>query len=234
MFGSLIDYWYYTRDTTYNDIVSEAILFQTGGNADFMPQNQTLTEGNDDQAFWGIAAMSAAEVRFPNPPPDRPQWLALAQAVFNLQAARWDNTSCAGGLKWQIYPFNNGYNYKNSISQGGFFNIAARLGAYTQNSTYLEWAERTWDWVVLVGLIDENYKVYDGSDDTLNCTELDRVQWTYNAGVFLYGAAVMWNQVSASRMTAQNMYAVLMMYRPAETGKPNGAPESTAFSPAAS
>lgn len=42
----------------------------------------------------GIAAMSAAEFNFPNPPPDEPQWLALAQAVFNSQAPRWNTESC--------------------------------------------------------------------------------------------------------------------------------------------
>lgn len=58
--------------------------------------------------FRGIAAMSAAEFNFPNPPSDQPQWLALAQAVFNSQAPRWNTDSCGGGLKWQIFTFNNG------------------------------------------------------------------------------------------------------------------------------
>jgi mannan endo-1,6-alpha-mannosidase len=63
------------------------MLFQVGDNADYMPANQTHSEGNDDQAFWGLAAMAAAEMNFPNPPPKSPQWLALAQAVFNEQVA---------------------------------------------------------------------------------------------------------------------------------------------------
>ncbi|RYZ81206.1 MAG: hypothetical protein EOP04_24425 [Proteobacteria bacterium] len=124
MFGALIDYWRYTGDTTYNEIVSEAMLWQASSTRDFMPPNQTKAEGNDDQAFWAITALMAAENGFPDPPEEEPQWLALAQAVFNLQASRWDYTTCDGGLRWQIFPFNRGYNYKNSISQGGFFNIA--------------------------------------------------------------------------------------------------------------
>jgi hypothetical protein len=35
-----------------------------------------------------MAAMTAAEVNYPNPPSDQPKWLALAQAVFNNVAAR--------------------------------------------------------------------------------------------------------------------------------------------------
>jgi mannan endo-1,6-alpha-mannosidase len=200
MFGALIDYWYYTGDSSYNDVTTQALLWQTGPNADYMTPNQTKTEGNDDQGFWGLAAMSAAEVNFPNPPTNQPQWLALAQAVFNTQAARWDDTSCGGGLRWQIFTFNNGYNYKNSISNGCFFNLAARLAKYTGNDTYAQWAEKTWDWVNAVDLMDSSYYIYDGSDDTINCTRVNRIQWTYNAGAFLLGAANMYNYTNGSAL----------------------------------
>jgi mannan endo-1,6-alpha-mannosidase len=195
MLGTMIDYWYYTGDTSYNEVTSQALLFQVGPNNDYMPPNQTKTEGNDDQGFWGLAAMSAAELNYPNPPSNEPQWLALAQAVFNTQAARWDTTSCGGGLKWQIFTFNNGYNYKNSISNGCFFNLGARLAKYTDNATYAEWASKTWDWVSTIGLLDNEYKIYDGTDDNLNCTQINGIQWTYNAGVYLLGAATMYNYV---------------------------------------
>lgn len=195
MFGAFIDYWYYTGDTQFNDITTQAMLFQVGPNEDYMPPNQTKSEGNDDQAFWGMAAMSAAENKYPDPPPDQPQWLALAQAVFNTQVPRWDDKTCGGGLKWQIFAFNNGFNYKNTISNGCFFNIAARLGRYTGNQTYLEWANKMWDWVEGIGLMSHDYHFYDGTDDTINCTQVNHIEWSYNTGVFLLGAAHMWNVV---------------------------------------
>ena len=49
MFGSLLDYWYYTGDTSYNDVIYQAILHQVGDQRDFMPQNQSAGMGNDDQ-----------------------------------------------------------------------------------------------------------------------------------------------------------------------------------------
>jgi mannan endo-1,6-alpha-mannosidase len=122
MFGSMIDYWYYTGDSSYNDVITQALLFQVGPYEDYMPPNQSKSLGNDDQGtyhticnsiygklthvlsgFWGMAAMVAAELKFPDPPKDQPQWLALAQAVFNTQASRWDPTTCGGGLRWQIF-----------------------------------------------------------------------------------------------------------------------------------
>lgn len=83
MFGTMIDYWLYTGDESYVEVTTQAMLHQTGDDRDYMPPNQTKSLGNDDQGFWAMAAMSAAENNFPNPPPDQPQWLALAQAVFN-------------------------------------------------------------------------------------------------------------------------------------------------------
>lgn len=47
--GALIDYWYYTGDARYNEIAQEGLLWQAGLNGDYMPLNQTRTEGNDDQ-----------------------------------------------------------------------------------------------------------------------------------------------------------------------------------------
>lgn len=217
MFGAMIDYWYYTGDPSYNDVVTQAMLFQVGPDDNYMPPNQSKSLGNDDQAFWGMAALSAAEINFPNPPSDQPQWLALAQAVFNSQALRWDNTTCAGGLRWQIFTFNNGYDYKNTISNGAFFNMGARLAAYTGNQTYLQWAERAFDWTQAIGLMSPTYAFFDGSNDQINCTELNHIQWTYNAGVYLLGAATMWNLVCLPLSVM--LFAVLTDHTRTDSGR---------------
>ncbi|KAK3685574.1 glycoside hydrolase family 76 protein [Podospora appendiculata] len=195
MFGTLIDYWFLTGDTTYNEITTQAMLHQAAPTADFMPQNQTRTLGNDDQGFWAMAAMSAAENNYPNPPADQPQWLAIVQAVFNQYASRWDEATCGGGLRWQIFTFNNGFNYKNSISNGCFFNIAARLARFTGNQTYADWADKIYNWEVSAGLILPNGDIYDGVGikNTNDCSSTDQIQWSYNHGIFLHGSAVMYN-----------------------------------------
>jgi mannan endo-1,6-alpha-mannosidase len=195
MFNALIDYWFYTRDETWNNITMQGMIWQAGNTGTFMPANQTMTEGNDDQAFWGFAAMSAAERNFPNPPNGQPQWLEMAQAVFNTQAARWDMSTCGGGLRWQIFDWNRGYDYKNTISTGGFFNMAARLARYTKNETYLNWAEKAWDWTSAVGFMTPDYHFWDGASDANNCTQMNQIEWTYNSGTFLLGAANMYNIV---------------------------------------
>ncbi|KAL6796935.1 glycoside hydrolase family 76 protein [Trichoderma sp. SZMC 28012] len=198
MMGTLIDYWYYTGDDTYNDLTTQALLFQVGETNDYMPRNQTRTEGNDDQGFWGLSVMSAAEYKFPDPPADQPQWLALAQAVFNTQAARWDTEHCNGGLRWQIFTWNNGYDYKNSISQACFFALGARLALYTGNQSYADWADKTWDWMISTKLINtKNWAVYDGAGIETNCTKLTIYQFSYNVGGMILGAAAMYNMTES-------------------------------------
>lgn len=98
--------------------------------------------GNDDQGFWGMSALRAAEVGYPDPPADQPQWLALAQGVFNQLASRWEPELCGGGLRWQVYQANRGFDYKNTIATAVLFNMGARLARYTRNESYAAWAEK--------------------------------------------------------------------------------------------
>lgn len=193
--GTYIDYWHLTGDPSYNHVIEEGMLHQTGPNFDYMPPNHTASLGNDDQGFWGMSAMLAAENKFPNPPEDKPQWLALAQAVFHTQAGddRHDET-CNGGLRWQIPLSNTGYNYKNTIANACFFNLGARLARYTKNETYLNWAEKTFQWLWDVGYIDhETWGVYDGGHVEENCTDINKAQFSYNAALLAHGASFMYN-----------------------------------------
>ena len=57
-----------------------------------------------------MSAMTAAENNFPNPPSDEPQWLALAQAVFNTQAAKnriYQVTEKLDGVTVHVYKVSN-------------------------------------------------------------------------------------------------------------------------------
>lgn len=200
--NSILDYWYYTGDTKYNDILKEALLFQTGPNNDYMPANQTITEGNDDQGFWGITVMAAAERNFSNPDGSLPGWLYLAQAVFNTIAWRWDTDNCGGGLRWQIYPWNWGYDYKNTVANGCLFHIGARLARYTHNNSYVDWAEKVWDWMEDVGVLTKgSYNLYDGV--TINsagqCTNPAEKEWSYNFGLYTAGCAYLYDYTNDTK-----------------------------------
>lgn len=113
-FATYLDYWHLTGDDSYNNVTSQGLLFQVGPNDDYMPPNVTASLGNDDQCFWGTAALLAAEYQFPTPEGE-PRWIDLAENVWRTQAdpIRHDDT-CGGGLRWQIPLSNNGYEWKQS------------------------------------------------------------------------------------------------------------------------
>lgn len=195
MFGSLVDYPSLTSDNQYDDLVGEALSHQIGDMDAFMPVNQTKSMGNDDQSFWGLAAMSAAENGFPTSKIGNLTWIDLAKNVFDTQVERWDAKTCDGGFRWQIFDFQTGFNYKNSISTGNFFLLAARLAKFTGNSTYSEWAEKAFQWTQDVGLV-EDFNVYDGSSVVDDCSNVNRIQWIENHAIFTEAAAHMYNVVS--------------------------------------
>ena len=194
MFMTLIQYWYWTGDSQFNGIVQDGMYFQKG-NDDYFPSNYSQYLGNDDQVFWGLAAMTAAELNFPEQDGE-PSWLALAQGVFNTQVPRWDTSSCNGGMRWQIWPWQDGYTTKNAISNGGLFQLSARLARFTNNHTYSDWAERIWDWSATTPLlIESGWTIADTTSCLSQCTDHGDFQWSYNYGTYISGAAYMYNYV---------------------------------------
>ncbi|CAN8102606.1 unnamed protein product [Discula destructiva] len=198
LMGAMLDYAHYTNDTSYNNILTTAISSQViSPTYDLMVPSHYGDEGNDDQAFWAFAVLAAAERNFPQTSDSSiPSWLQVAENAFNSLSARWNTSACGGGLLWQIFPSNpNGLNYRNSVSNGGLFQMSARLFRDTGNKTYLDWATKVWNWSTAIGFIDNDYIVYDGADSRDNCTvdKRNNLTFSYAAGIYLYGAAVLAN-----------------------------------------
>ncbi|KAF2010587.1 glycoside hydrolase family 76 protein [Aaosphaeria arxii CBS 175.79] len=193
---SLLTLSHTTNTTTHNALITTTLLSQATGSNDFMTPDAT---GNDDQAWWSLAALSAAEYNLPSP---SIPWNNLASNVFAAQKSRWDDTRCKGGIKWKIKPEDDGWHYKSTIANGLFFQLAARLGRYGNDGDALAWAEKSYDWTVSVGLISPEFDVFDGTDDAKGeggCVDVNHDMWSYNVGVFLYGAAVMAEKTGEER-----------------------------------
>ncbi|KAB8264335.1 glycoside hydrolase [Aspergillus pseudonomiae] len=193
MFMTLVQYWRVSGDSSHNDITTQGLQWQAGDDHDYLPANSTAYLGNDDQMFWGLAAMTCAETKYPDVS-DGPSWLSLVQGVFNNQIPRWEMETCHGGLRWQIHSWLPGYDLKNTISNGGLFQIAARLARYTGDQKYADWATKIWDWMASSPLLDtKTWNVADTTSVTNECTTNGNEQWTYNYGTLLSGAAYMYN-----------------------------------------
>ncbi|CAK1357050.1 unnamed protein product [Cercospora beticola] len=224
MFDSLINYWAVSGDRDLTDVVSQGLAFQVGPDNNYMPPNQSKSLGNDDMAFWASAALTAAELGLPQPQGFNVSWLQLAENTFNSIVVRWDTETCGGGLKWQIFSFNNGYNYKNSVSTLTFAQLGARLARFTGNTTYSDWAARSLTWLQEVGLFElpsgqegseastasNRVAIYDGTDDLTNCSEINHIEWTQNAGLLLSTSAYASNATGGTRTWSAYSFAGLV------------------------
>lgn len=201
-FGGMLNYYSVCdpKNGTLRKLLFDGMYVQAGENFDYIPANESYVEGNDDHGIWGLTVMEAVERNFTNP--EEHSWLELTQAVYNTMNARWDPGSCGGGLRWQIFQWNSGYDYKNTISNGCLFQISARLARYTNNDTYAETAEKVWDWITEVGYVTYDatiegkgggFVIYDGGTTGSNCTKLTKIRWSYNYGMFMAGCAYMYN-----------------------------------------
>lgn len=202
LWGMMIDYYHVTKDPSYNHVVLDALLAKVnlGPENNYLPPEHADEEGNDDLFFWGNAVLSAAENNFPQPNKDLPSWLDISKNVFKWLESKWDTNHCDGGVFWQILESNpNGLNYKNSISNGGFFQLAARLARATNDDQYVQWAQKIWDWSWDKNLIDHNlYRIYDGVDIRDQCQKPNGASYTYLSGIYLYGASVLANHTGKS------------------------------------
>ncbi|KAI3339727.1 glycosyl hydrolase family 76-domain-containing protein [Ustulina deusta] len=199
LWASMLDYRSRTGDTQYDAKISEGLLWQRGSNDDFLTANWTLTTGNDDQAIWAMAALLAAETGFTEPGEGNPKWLTLAQNVFDEQSSesrRVSNGPCAGGLRWQIFPTSNGYNYIATSASVAYTNLGARLSLQDGNNrTQAKLVEDTIDWLETSKFIDSNFNVYDGAQVS-NCDSINKLQFSYLSAFALESAATMYNSTA--------------------------------------
>ena len=196
----VLDYTVYTQDTNYKKDLLSAIAQNVGPDYDFLPPEQANWEANDDQMYWVYAALTALEYDFdPLPCEDgndcANSWLDISINAWEGWVDRWNGASdtCGGGLKWQWNQEAAGFTYKNAVTNGGFFQASARLARYTGNETYAEWATKIWDWSRSVGLVSDDFHVYDGTSDGdgQNCSTVNHDEWSYNIASYLHGAANM-------------------------------------------
>lgn len=229
----MIRYWYYTGDASNNAAIIQGMNRQSGQN-DFFPANYSRYMTNADQQIWALAAMTAAELDFPQETSKAP-WINMAENAFNEQIRRWDSGSCGGGLRWLVSPDELGWTIKNAISNGGLFELSARLARYTNNQTYVDWAEKVWDWSTRTLIDTSDWTVHDSVSTLDDCKRNTVTAWTLIYGSYISGTAYMSNLVSrqTDSSTAEYPRTKTSLRRTATATRRNGRRPSKACSPRA-
>lgn len=113
------------------------------------------------------------------------------------------------------------------ISNGGNFQVAARLAYITRNETYADWAEMVWDWMADSLMFDRNAEdgllyIWDNVNADMNCTNPVKFIWSYNYGVLLGGLAYMYNYTDGDQVWKDRIDEVLgsaiTLYFPDDNG----------------
>jgi predicted alpha-1,6-mannanase (GH76 family) len=157
----------------------------------------------DDEGWWALAWIKAYDLTLD------PQYLKMAEFLFNDMTNGWD-TTFGGGIFW-AKDHKNGdgsiFPYKNAIANELFMAVATRLYLRTKELSYLTWAEKEWQWFYSSGLIatgdpkgtDPSCQVTTagpslcpGAQDlvydsltNVGIPDGTKTFWTYNCGVLL-------------------------------------------------
>lgn len=174
---TIIDYSSRTNTTTYTGDI--ATTFNANKGTSF------LNDYYDDEGWWAVTWIKAFDLT------GSAQYLDTAKMLFNDMASSWDST-CGGGIWWS-----KDRTYKNAIANELFLEVAVRLhqrtsentaggGSGFQNTDYMNWANKEWDWFKNSGMLNSSNLVNDGLDSA-TCKNNGLPTWTYNQGVILGG-----------------------------------------------
>ncbi|KAK6532462.1 hydrolase 76 protein [Arthrobotrys megalospora] len=202
-FNTVLDYAAFTGDKSFNSLFEKDFFNQIGSDANFMPADKSARIANDDVGYWALAAIAAAEYGAKPADSSSPDYLTLAENAFNNFVERWDSKNCNGGLRWTITPGSTGYDFKDTNSNGVFFQLSARLGLKTGNQTYFEWATKVYDWTVKTGLIggletNNVGEVYAGASVQDKCQQIDKSAYSAQQANYIYGCIIMYAHTKSS------------------------------------
>lgn len=163
------------NDNSYGNVSAAALALASGSSGSFLGSNSfiaatLLGKWNDDIMWWGLAAVSGAELYGTNAVmPSGKTYLQVAIQTYNEAWEQWDTTQCGGGIYWSRDRSSSNKGYKSTITNVQHIMLGSRLYTITKNSTYLTNAKLVYAWMKQVGLVSSTFTVYDGVNGDNGC-----------------------------------------------------------------
>jgi predicted alpha-1,6-mannanase (GH76 family) len=132
----------------------------------------------DDEGWWALAWIKTYDFT------QDERYLVSADTLFEDMCKGWDDV-CGGGVWWK-----KDRTYKAAIQNELFLTVAARLFERSADASYLEWADKEWDWFQKSGMLNAQSLVNNGLNEA--CQNDGQPAWTYNQGVILSGLVEMY------------------------------------------
>ena len=179
---ALLDYMTKTGSRQYMPQVNNTVVIQSAplpwwpsGDGDFR------ADSTDDTGWWALAMIRLYQLT------RDPKYLTIAREDEAYIYSFWDNSTCGGGILWDI----PNRSYKNAISNELYLKLTASLHNNIPNDKfYLSRALQEWEWFKASGMINSANLVNDGlSTQGTTCINNGGTTYTYNQGVILGGLA---------------------------------------------
>ncbi|KAH7888838.1 glycoside hydrolase family 76 protein [Phlebopus sp. FC_14] len=157
--------------------------------------NTFLGGSNDDAqwiilALWKIADYKAARGL------DSSAYKSSAAKIYDIVVGQWDIT-CGGGVWWST-----AHTYKNAITNELFLLTSASGYLRSGNKTYLDNANKEWDWLRQTGMRGSDGLFNDGLD-LGTCKNNGQTTWTYNQAVVASGLGALYAAIGNSSLLDQ-------------------------------
>ncbi|KAI5826594.1 glycoside hydrolase family 76 protein [Schizophyllum commune Tattone D] len=140
-----------------------------------------LNGSNDDAAWIVLALWKVADYKNKNGQ-DASKYLDSAKTIYDIIASEWDDSTCGGGVWWS-----GDHTYKNAVTNELFLYLSANGYNRFGDQSYLDNAEKTWDWLKNSGMRNSDGLWNDGLTD--DCKNNGQTTWIYNQGVVASGLA---------------------------------------------
>lgn len=164
---ALIDYSLLTGTNSFSSVITNTYERNV--------KSKFFSNYYDDEGWWALAWIKAYDLTRDK------RYLGSAETIFEDICKGWDDV-CGGGLWWK-----KDRTYKAAIQNELFLTVATRLFERKADATYLDWANKEWDWFQKSGMLNAQSLVNNGLNDA--CQNDGKPAWTYNQGVIL-GALV--------------------------------------------
>ena len=130
----------------------------------------------DDEGWWILAWIAAYDLT------GDLKYLEMAKATFSDMSNGWDDV-CGGGVYWKKPDINKGA-VQNELFLLSAIRLHQRSPGLEKGLSYLEWANKTWEWFKNSGMINAEFQVENGLNKE-DCKVNPGRIYTYNQGVIL-------------------------------------------------
>lgn len=167
----------YLRTGNFPQIEAKVELHLLNANLD-----KAFLSGHDlkDVGVWGILSSQGGELYGANErlTTSNVTYFKLAQNAWSHMLGGW-NERCGGGIQASTTDPSK-VTYTNIV----FAYLSAELYTMSNNQTYKEWADKTYNWLVSSGLVKSNFQILGGIVGN-NCNNISHDEHSDNPGLLM-------------------------------------------------